>query len=379
MFKENTYWTSVLKKVIYAILIVLSIIISLKLAVFYMPFVIAFIISLIIEPVIKKIMEKLKISRKFSSIIVFIIVFGIIIGLLILGIITVISEASNLLSGFNEYYDKIYTNLQNLIKNFDFEKIKLSSRISQMLQDTLFSIFQKLSVYLQGFLTNLIKFFTSIPTIAIYFAVTILALYFICTDKIYMIDEIEHHFPEKWVKNLAIHLKQITKTLGGYLKAQLVLIFISFIISLIGLYIMHFAGLNVGFPLLIALGIGFVDALPILGSGTVMIPWAIISGLNGDLVLGVSLIVLLIIMSITKQFIEPKIVSGNIGIHPIFTIIAMYTGFRLIGVIGMFVGPILLIIIKNVFSDFIDEGIFKTIFEKNDEVAKGVAKGDGGV
>ena len=126
---------------------------------------------------------------------------------------------------------------------------------------------------------------------------------------------------------------------------------------------MYFAGLNVGFPLLIALGIGFVDALPILGSGTVMVPWAIISGLNGDLTLGVAIIALLIIMSITRQFIEPKIVSGNIGIHPIFTIIAMYTGFKLIGLLGMFLGPILLIIFKNIFSDFIDNGILKSVFE----------------
>ena len=361
---NNTYWTSVIKKLLYIILIVALLILSLKLAVFYLPFLIAFIISLIIEPSIKKIMKLFKLSRKLSSIIVFILVFGTILGLLIWGIITIVSEANNLLTGFNGYYEKIYNQFQSIIKNLNFEKLNISNQITQMFQDTGISILQKISVYLQGFLSNLIKIFTSIPTITIYFAVTILSLYFICTDKIYMIDELEHHMPEKWVREIAIHLRQITKTLGGYLKAQITLIIISFVISLIGLYIMYFAGLNVGFPLLIALGIGFVDALPILGSGAVMVPWAIISGLNGDIVLGVSIIVLLIIMSITRQFIEPKIVSGNIGIHPIFTIIAMYTGFKLIGILGMFVGPILLIILKNIFSDFIDDGVLKVIFEK---------------
>ncbi len=361
---NNTYWTSVIKKLFYIIIIVALIICSLKLAVFYMPFLIAFIIYLTIEPVIKKLMKKLNISRKISSIIVFAIVFGTILGLLVWGIVTIVSEANDLLSGFNGYYEKIYNQFQSLLNNFDFEKLNISNQITQIFQDAGVSLLQKVSTYLQGFLSNLIKFVTSIPTIAIYFAVTVLALYFICTDKIYMIDELEHHLPEKWVKEMAIHLKQITKTLGGYLKAQITLVVISFVISLIGLYIMYFAGLNVGFPLLIALGIGFVDALPILGSGTVMIPWAIISGLNGDLALGISIIVLLIIMSITRQIIEPKIVSGNIGIHPIFTIIAMYTGFKLIGVLGMFVGPILLIIFKNIFSDFIDGGVLKVIFEK---------------
>ena len=363
MLNNNTYWTSILKKIFYVFIIIISILFILRLAIFYMPFLIAFIISLIMEPAIKKLMGKFNLSRKFSSIIMFLVVFGAILGLLIWGISTIVSEANNLLSGFNEYYEKIYNQIQNLIKSIDLGKLNIPIEISQIIQDTTDSLFQRASIYTQRFLTQLIKFVTSIPSIAIYFAVTILALYFICTDKIYMIDELEHHLPEKWVKEMAIHLKQITKTLGGYLKAQIILIAISFIISLIGLYIMYFAGLNVGFPLLIALGIGFVDALPILGSGTVMVPWAIISGLNGDLTLGVAIIALLIIMSITRQFIEPKIVSGNIGIHPIFTIIAMYTGFKLIGVLGMFLGPILLIIFKNIFSDFIDNGILKSVFE----------------
>ncbi len=309
MSQDITRWTSVLKKIFYLILIIAGIFLSLKLVVFYMPFLIAFVISLMMEPAIKKLMKKFKLSRRLSSIIVFLIVFGTILALLIWGISTLVSEATTLLSRFNENYEKIYEMARNLIAKVNIEKLNIPNQFTQILQDSTFNILQKLSTYLQGFLTNLIKFFTSIPSIAIYFAVTILALYFICTDKIYMIDELEHHLPEKWVKQIAIHLKEITKTLGGYLKAQLTLVFISFVISLIGLYIMYFAGLNVGFPLLIALGICFVDALPILGSGTVMIPWAIISGINGELALGISIIVLLVIMSLTKQFIEPKIVS----------------------------------------------------------------------
>lgn len=82
-----------------------------------------------------------------------------------------------------------------------------------------------------------------------------------------------------------------------------------------------------------ALFIGFVDALPILGSGTVMIPWAIICAINGDINLGIAVIVLLIIMSVVRQVLEPKLVSKNIGVHPIFTLIAMYTGFKAIGIV----------------------------------------------
>ena len=196
-------------------------------------------------------------------------------------------------------------------------------------------------------------------------AVTFLSLYFICTDKVYMIDQLEHHLPEMWVKKIYKHLKEIMEVLGRYLKAEAILVLVSFIISLIGLYIFKLTGMKVSYPLLYALGIGFVDALPIFGSGSVMVPWAIITACNGDIRLAISIFVLWIIMSVVRQFIEPRIVGNHIGIHPIFTLIAMYTGFKISGVIGLFIGPIALIILKNIFSNLLDKGVVKSIFSRD--------------
>ena len=309
MSKEFTYWTSIIKKLSIIIFAIIGIWISIKLAFFYMPFLFAFIISLLIEPIIRKLMKKFKLSRRISSIIVFIITFGIIIGILIWGVSTIISESSNLLSNFNYYYDKLNIIIQNLLSKFDDNKINLPDNIINILKDNIFELLEKLSEHLQELLTKIMAGITKIPTMGIYIGVAVLALYFFCTDKIYMLDELEHHLPDKWMKQLTKHIREIVKVLGGYLKAQFTLIFISFIICLIGLYIFHFIGLNVGFPLIIAIAIGFVDALPILGTGTVMIPWGVLSSLNGDFRLGISIIILWIIMSLIRQFLEPKIVS----------------------------------------------------------------------
>ncbi len=203
---------------------------------------------------------------------------------------------------------------------------------------------------------------TSLPTIGLYIIITVLAIYFICTDKIYILDQVEHHLPEAWAKKLFSHIRAIIKTLGCYLKAQVKLIGISFVISLIGLIGFSVAGLNVQYPLMSAIGIAIVDALPIFGSGTVMVPWAIITAFNGDITLGVSILVLWIIMCVVRQVLEPKVVSGQIGIHPIFTLIAMYTGFRFCGFMGLFIGPIALIILKNIYETRIDKGFMKSIF-----------------
>ena len=213
-------------------------------------------------------------------------------------------------------------------------------------------------------LTKVIDFITSVPTLGVYTGITLIALYFMCVDKIYMIDQLEHHLPETWVKRIGVHLKSLIKSLGGYLKAELILVIISFVISLIGLYIFYFIGWNVQFPLIIALGIAFVDALPIFGSGTIMIPWAGILAFTGDIKLAIGIFILWCIMSVVRQIIEPKIISGQIGIHPIFTLIAMYTGFKFIGVWGLLIGPIILIILKNIYGTIIDKGVIKSILER---------------
>lgn len=358
------YWTKVIKRILCFAFTILGLYLVFKLSIFYIPFLIAFILSLIIEPLIKKLMKKFKFKRRTSSILIFLIVSFIILGGLIWGIVTLFSEASNLLQGLNNYFDKARSLFQGFISQFNFDKLKLSNEIVNVIQDSTGGVLNFISTWARDVLSGLINVVTSIPCISIYFVITVMALYFICVDKIYILDQIEHHIPELWVKKIGKHLRELIKTLGGYLKAEATLVLVSFIISLIGLYLLKFIGFKIEYPLLMAIFIGFVDALPILGSGTVMVPWAIIAGLNGDLNLGIAIIVLLVIMSVARQCLEPKLVSKNIGVHPIFTLIAMYTGFRFWGILGILFGPIVLIILKNVFATMIDGGVVKTIFDK---------------
>lgn len=364
MIIDMNYWSKVLKKIVIFLLSILGIYLGFKLAVFYMPFLIAFVLSLLIEPIIRFFMKHFKLKRRTSAILVFFIVLAIIIGLLIWGIFSLISESSNLLNSLNIYVEKIYYQFRELTSKIDLTKLKIPNEIIQTIESSASDLLGSAVDFLKGTLTKLLNVITSIPTIAIYTVICILSLYFICTDKIYMIDQLEHHFPEIWVRKLTKHIKEITKSLGRYLKAEAILVLVSFSVCLIGLYILKFVGLNIQFPLMAALGIAFVDALPIFGSSAVIIPWAIISACDGDLTLAISLIVLLAVMGIIRQLVQPKVVAGQIGIHPIFTLIAMYTGFKFIGVLGMLIGPIILIILKSIFGTMIDKGLAKSIFER---------------
>ena len=364
MIIDMNYWTKVFRKLLIFIISVFGIYLSFKLAIFYIPFLIAFIISLIIEPIIKFCMKKYKLKRKTSALIVFSIVLIILITFLVWGIATLVSESSNLLNSLNNYVEKISNGITDIISKIDLSKFKFSNEIMVTLQNSGNQILNEIANGIKNILTELLNIISFMPTIVIYTIICILSLYFICVDKIYMIDQLEHHFPEVWVKKATKHIKNITKSLGNYLKAEAILVFISFVICLIGLCVFNLIGLDVKFPLIAALVIGFVDALPIFGSSSVMIPWAVISAFNGDIKLAIALLILLTIMAISRQLIEPKIVSGKIGIHPIFTLIAMYTGFKITGLIGLFVGPITLIILKNIYANMIDKGFAKSIFER---------------
>lgn len=354
-FKKNS------KKIINIILIILGLYLSYKLFKFYLPFLIGYIISICIEPLIKKLSNTTNLSRKVSSIIVMSIFFSILILLIIWGITALIAEASNLLDKLNFYINKAVTYVDVFIKEIKFDKFNLPSNLKDIIQDSSKDLFSNITNILKVLLNNVLETVYSIPKIAIYLIITILATYFITSDKFYILDRIEHHIPRKMVDRVGNKIESIKRNLGNYIKAEGTLFIVAFAIYLIGLYAFKIMGMDVRYPFLIALLILILDVIPILGAGTIVIPWIIILFINGDKALAFSLIGLYLLNIAVREFIEPKIVSQKIGIHPIFTLIAMYTGFKFVGIIGMILGPIVLIILKNVFSEIIEDGIIKTI------------------
>ena len=264
MVIDMGYFTKVIRKVLILIITLIGIYLSFKLALFYIPFLIGFIISLLIEPLIKFVNKKTKLTRKASAIIVMLCIFSILITLIIFGAITLVTESSNLLQSLNIYIEKMYNQIQKYINNIEFDSINIPDQVISIIQTSSNNLIEFLSKWISSFLTSIIQGITQIPIIGVYIVITILSTYFICADKMFILDQLEHHFPRIWVKKFGMRLKKIISSLGAYLKAEATLILISFIEVLIGLYIFKWVGLNVGYPFLAALGIAFVDALPIL-------------------------------------------------------------------------------------------------------------------
>ena len=264
MIVDVGYWTRILKNILVLIVSLILILLVLKLAIFYMPFLIGFIISLFVEPLIKLVVKKTKLERKKGAIIVLAIIFIILLGLLTWGVVTLLTESSNLLQSLNKYIQLIYSKINEYMKIIKDGNSKIPVEIVTIIEKSTDKVIVFITNYVSTFLSKVTQTISALPTIGIYTFITLLATYFICTDKMYIIDTLEHQLPKRWAKKIGIHLREIIKSLGGYLKAEAILIIISFFIVLIGLYILQFLNFNVPYPFLAALGIGFVDALPIL-------------------------------------------------------------------------------------------------------------------
>ena len=260
------YWMKVVKRLAVAILVAFCSYLAFKLAIFYIPFLIAFLIASMLEPLIRLMMRKTKFSRRLNSIIIVSITLIIIIGIIVWMIVGLVNEAQNLLQKLNEYFDKISSLFERTIAKINFDKIKGSEQLSTIIKNSGDQFLNTISVFVKNFLTKTLETITSIPKTGVYVVITLLATVFICIDRVYILDTIEHHLPEIWAKKIGIHIKRVLTTLSKYLKAELTMVFITFIQVLIGLYIMDFLGFKISYPLLAALAVGFVDALPIVRS-----------------------------------------------------------------------------------------------------------------
>jgi sporulation integral membrane protein YtvI len=352
------------------LLIALGVFIMLKIGGYLVPFILAFIFASMIEPLVKFIETKLKISRKIGSVFSILVVLGVILTFLGFIISRLVKEIINFSSSLNITADNISNFINNIIEKANDFFIGLPIEIADGINSMLTDITSKLGDLLKpivdlatGIATGTIQFAFTLPQVLIFIFVTIMATYFMSSDKNVIMYFLDAQIPSEWIKKVRAITHNVFIALFGWLKAQLILMLITFSEVLAGLLI-----IGIQNSLLIAIMIAVVDALPVLGAGTVLLPWAIINLLSGQTRMGLSLLLLYIIIIFVRQLIEPKIVGKQIGIHPLFTLFGMYLGLQFIGVLGMFLGPLCVVVIKYLLEGIFKVEGFKGWYERNFKV-----------
>jgi len=165
--------------------------------------------------------------------------------------------------------------------------------------------------------------------------------------------------------------KEATLTaLGGYLRAQLLMAVIAFVFMLVGLLVV-----GQEFAVLLAVILAFVDLLPIVGMGAVLVPWGVVVLLSGDIFMGLYLIGLSLVFFFVRRVLEPKIMSTQSGISPLTVLLSLYVGMRLSGLWGLILGPLCAMVLVALYKAGAFEGWRKDVCAVVDSMAKNNSSG----
>ncbi|MDQ0191796.1 sporulation integral membrane protein YtvI [Paenibacillus wynnii] len=231
-------------------------------------------------------------------------------------------------------------NMLNQINQFYHDNPDYHATIDSNISRTTETVGYAVTQLVTGFFNTLLNLISSLPSLGTIMIVVVLAAFFISMSWEKHNDKLSSWLPGPVKRPLSDIWQDLRKALVGYLRAQLILISITAMIVIIGLLL-----LGVKSALAIGLMIGFVDLLPYLGVGIVMLPWAIYSYVTGNLALGVGLSILFAIILIVRQVLEPKVLASSIGLDPLAMLIGMFAGLQVFGVLGLILGPVILVIL----------------------------------
>lgn len=319
------------------------------------PFVVGYIIARIINPVADRLHKWMKIPRGISAVLVIIITLAVIGSIFGLLGYKLFEEIKSLFLNWDDIVASLRANWRKLSSSWGEMYIGMPDIVKTVI-DKAFDGMYKQSIEISGSIpvVNVAQIAAkSLPAGLIWTVMFILSMYFMVSRKISLTNGVRRVFGDRSADKL-VEIKTQCKTyLGGYVKAQLILMVIVFFAILV---ILSLA--DAPFVLLIAALAAILDALPFFGSGIVLWPMAVVYFVDGRTLLGVMYVVTYFAVMLLRRFIEPKLVSDRMGFdNPIIMLIAMYIGYKFWGVIGLIGGPLLLMLIISLYKVGLFNGI----------------------
>ena len=343
---DRPYWKVIVSLAFSLVGTLLFLYLGYKLLGFFMPFVIGWFIAYIASPVVNWLEKRVKIVKKLGSVIMIVGVLAAVCFIIYFIISTLwkeisfliqdmpgmyrdlesgLSQIGNSMEGvFGKLPDGVQEGWHTMVANFDEMMGELMSRISEP------------TVSAAG------RFAKSIPSVLVATIVTFISAYFFIAEREDVIRWSKKVAPDALVSRMTMVIDNLKFAVGGYLKAQLKIMVVVYIILVVGFII-----LNIHFSFLLGLLIALLDFLPFFGTGTALIPWAIYQFFMGNYKLVVGLVILYAVTQLMRQLIQPKLVGDSMGLRPLLTLFLLYTGYKIGGVFGMiFAVPIGMIVIN---------------------------------
>ena len=339
------------------------------------PFIIAFVLAYALQRPIKWAEKKLHL--KSHSIISFLLVLLVV--LIVMGVLSiVVLVLFNELKGFASYLTTQFSSIDELIVTLENYAMGVIVRLPQGIRGTVSdyvtNAFDSLGKgqseldlsMLSAPLSGAWSVVKSLPSTILSVVVAVVSCFFMASDYDKVKDLFLGFFSEKKRKNIIKTKRSATRALAKLFKAYATIMAITFAEMFLGLFLLKLIGVYDGsYIAIISFVTCIIDIIPVLGTGTVLIPWAVYNLIFGNFGMGVGLLVIYAVITVIRQIIEPKLVANQAGLPAIVTIMAMFLGVRVFGAFGIILLPFTVIILKLLY----DEGVLfskKTVSKKDD-------------
>ena len=317
-------------------IVLICILLAPKIMLLFMPFIIGWFLAWLANPLVRFFEEKIKIKRKAGSALVIV---SVIAGICLL-IYAVGNRLFKELLGLLRVVPDMWQNLQvefvgftrkwsGVIESLPKEVVEKAGELGEIIGNEVGIIVGELSMPTADAVGN---FAGNIPGAVIAVIMCLLSAYFFVAEKDYVPNLLKKMLPASWTKKCLL-LKQTTiDVILGYLKAQFKIEIWVYLIITVG-----FMLLRIRYGYLIAIPVALLDILPVFGTGTVLVPWTLFKLLSGDYIYALGLMIIWGVSQLVRQIIQPKMIGDSMGMAPIPTLVLLYVGYKLAGVVGMIV------------------------------------------
>ncbi len=315
-----------------------------KLLSILLPFVLAFGIGRMLQTPIQKLRERIKLPKAFLGFILVSVVIFFIGFVCFLFVNQLVAEFQRLFEKLSRNSEGILSSVAALLdeteRKFPFiyeylDRDVIKGSVTEVIKNTLTSLTSRLAEVLTAFVRGL-------PDIGLFFVVFVIASYYFTMDNDRISKALSDLMPKKLKNKLSTALKELRCACAGYIKAYAIILLITFAQLFVG-----FLVLKINYATTLAIIIALLDMLPVIGTGTILVPWGIISLLFGNYRIGTGILILFGIISVVREVIEPKIIGSSIGMHPLLTLVAMYVGYKLFGLWGLIILPLVVIPLRS--------------------------------
>ena len=330
------------------------------------PFIIAFVLAYALQRPIKWAQKKLHLkSHGIISFLLVLLVVGIVFGALSIAVFVLFNE----LKGFASYLTAQFSSFDELIvtlENYAMGVIvRLPEGIRGTVGDYVTNAFDSLGKgqsqidlsMLSAPLSGAWSVVKSLPSTILSVVVAVVSCFFMASDYDKVKELVLGFFSDRKRKSIVKTKRTATKAIAKLLKAYVTIMAITFAEMFLGLFLLKLIGVYDGsYIAIISFVTCIIDIVPVLGTGTVLLPWAAYNLLFGNFGMGVGLLVIYAAITVIRQIVEPKLVANQAGLPAIVTIMAMFLGVRIFGAFGIILLPFTVIILKLLY----DEGIFSS-------------------